>query len=200
MKRFTTFFGVIIGLALFFSLAQNAEAADWCVTGKDLCSAKTEQTKCVGSTFKTDTECWDALKKAAAAADAASTNTSPAYTGPECDAICKWIVENYDRPDYKGPIPQCAFTGQCREANDLVQFFIQQGRGIMGMIGMLALGAFVYGGLLMVFSFGSSDKVSQGKEVMVAAVVGIIIVFSAYIGVAFLLKSVGVNEELRAIK
>lgn len=186
-------------MILFFGLSQNVEAADWCVTGKDLCSAKNEKTVCIGSTFKTDKECWEALDKAAAAAGA-NTNTSPAFTGPECDAICKWIVENYQNKDYKGPIPQCAFTGQCREVNDLVEFFIQQGRVIMGLIGMLALGAFVYGGMLMVFSFGSSDKVSQGKEVMVAAVVGIIIVFSAYIGVAFLLKAVGVNPELQAIK
>ena len=199
MKRNTKIIGLIIGLVVLFGLPQITEAADWCVTGKDLCSAKTDQTKCIGNTFKTNNECLEALDKAAEAASADASGNK-ASTGEECNSICQWIVANYDRPDYKGPIPRCAFTGQCREANDLIQFFIQQGRGMMGLIGMLALGAFIYGGMLMVFSFGSSDKVSQGKEVMVAAVVGIIIVFSAYIGVSFLLKTVGVNEDLRAIK
>lgn len=120
---------------------------------------------------------------------------------PNCNGVCQWIKQNYAKPEnYQGPIPDCAFTGQCRDVNDLVQFFIQQGKGVFGLIGTLALGAFIYGGILMVFSFGSSEKVSQGKEVMVAAVVGLIIVFSAYIGVSFVLKTVGVNEELQAIK
>lgn len=119
---------------------------------------------------------------------------------PDCNKVCQWIVENYSRPDYKGPIPPCAFTGQCRDVNVLVDFFIRQGKMLMGLIGMLGLVAFIYGGILMVFSFGSADKVGQGKEVMIAAVIGIIIVFSAYLAVAFLLKTVGVNPDLQAIK
>lgn len=120
---------------------------------------------------------------------------------PNCNSVCQWIKQNYGKPEgYKGPIPDCAFSGQCRDVNDLVQFFINQGKVVFGLIGTLALGAFIYGGILMVFSFGSSEKVSQGKEVMVAAVVGLIIVFSAYIGVSFVLRTVGVNPELQAIK
>lgn len=119
---------------------------------------------------------------------------------PDCNKVCQWIVENYSRPDYKGPIPPCAFTGQCRDVNVLVDFFIRQGKMLMGLIGMLGLAAFIYGGILMVFSFGNADKVGQGKEVMIAAVIGIIIVFSAYLAVAFLLKTVGVNPDLQAIK
>ena len=117
----------------------------------------------------------------------------------DCNKVCQWIKANYARPDYTGPIPPCAFTGQCRDVNELVDFFIRSGKTMLGMIGMLGLVAFIYGGILMVFSFGSADKVSQGKEVMIAAVIGIIIVFSAYIIVAFLLKTVGVNPDLRAI-
>ncbi len=52
----------------------------------------------------------------------------------------------------------------------------------------------------MVFSFGSSDKIQQGKDVMVAAVIGIIIVFSAYLAVNFILNVLGVSAEFNAIK
>ena len=184
-------------LILVLCAPQTVKAEDWCATGKDNCQIKDAQTKCVGVTYKTSVECTKALKDAA---DAANTIITSDYTGEECDSICQWIVANYAQPDYKGPIPRCAFTGQCRDTNDLVQLFIEQGRMIFGLIGMVALGAFVYGGFLMVFSFGSPDKVTQGKDVMIAAVVGIIIVFSAYIGVSFLLNTVGVNKDLQAIK
>ena len=65
---------------------------------------------------------------------------------------------------------------------------------------MVALVAFVYGGFLMVFSFGESSKVQQGKDVMVAAVIGIMIVFSAYLIVSFILNALGVGSEFQAVK
>ncbi len=122
----------------------------------------------------------------------------------ECGAVCQYIKDNYENDpsldNYQGPIPKCAFSGTCRDVNDLVQVFINQGKLIFGIIGMIALTAFVYGGFLMVFSFGSPDKVKQGRDVMVAAVVGIIIVFSAYLIVAFILNTLGVGDEFKAIK
>lgn len=128
----------------------------------------------------------------------------------DCDANCQaikaYIKENYEPPKnkdgtkFEGPLPDCAYSGTCREANDLLQLIINQGKMIFGIIGMIALAAFVYGGFLMVFSFGSADKVKQGKDVMIAAVVGIIIVFSAYLIVAFILGALGVNEDFKGIK
>lgn len=125
---------------------------------------------------------------------------------PKCGSVCQWIKTNYPSPNevkkgsYVGPIPDCAFSGTCRNTNDLVQIFINQGKAVFGFVGMVALAAFVYGGFLMVFSFGASDKVQQGKDVMVAAVIGIIIVFSAYLIVNFILNALGVGPEFQAIK
>jgi hypothetical protein len=127
------------------------------------------------------------------------TTGSGDTAGPS--TISDWIKSNYGKPkNYAGPIPECAFSGSCRDTNDLVTLFIEQGRSVFGFIGMIALAAFVYGGFLMVFSFGSSDKVQQGKEVMVAAVIGIIIVFSAYLVVNFILNALGVSPDFQAIK
>src|SRR3989338_1232159 len=122
----------------------------------------------------------------------------------ECNTVCQWIKKKYPAPEGYveggGVIPKCAFSGQCRDTNDLVQIFINQGKVVFGLIGMVALVAFVYGGFLMVFSFGESSKVQQGKDVMVAAVIGIMIVFSAYLIVSFILNALGVGSEFQAVK
>lgn len=135
-------------------------------------------------------------KKGAAGSSSAGT------PGSGTDSSVKQFIEaTYKKPPgYNGAIPDCAFSGSCRDSNDLVQVFINQGKNIFGFIGMIALAAFIYGGFLMVFSFGSADKVKQGRDVMVAAVVGIIIVFSAYLIVAFILSALGVSDEFKAIK
>lgn len=135
------------------------------------------------------------------AAPTASNFSSTTSNGGTCGSICQWIKSTYKEPtNYDGPIPECAFSGTCRNTNDLVQVLIDQGKMIFGLIGMVALAAFVYGGFLMVFSFGASDKVQQGKDVMVAAVVGIVIVFTAYLAVNFILNALGVSPEFQAIK
>lgn len=127
--------------------------------------------------------------------------SSTTSNGEGCGSICQWIKSTYTKPEnYDGPIPDCAFSGTCRNTNDLVQVLIEQGKVIFGFIGMVALAAFVYGGFLMVFSFGASDRVQQGKDVMVAAVIGIIIVFSAYLLINFVLNALGVSQEFQAIK
>lgn len=135
----------------------------------------------------------------------ASGGTAPTSgTGSSAGSSIKsWIESNpaYSKPaGYDGPIPDCGFSGTCTDVNDLVGVLIKQGKMIFGLIGMVALASFVYGGFLMVFSFGSSDKIQQGKDVMVAAVIGIVIVFSAYIIVSFVLNTLGVSADLQAIK
>ncbi len=143
------------------------------------------------------------IKKPAETAGTGDGNnfSSTTSNGEVCGSVCQWIKATYTKPDnYDGPIPKCAFSGTCRNTNDLVQVLIEQGKMIFGLIGMVALAAFVYGGFLMVFSFGASDRVQQGKDVMVAAVIGIVIVFTAYLLINFILNALGVSPEFQAIK
>jgi len=51
---------------------------------------------------------------------------------------------------------------------------------LMGIVGALALLMFVYGGLVWMTSSGSQDKVKKGKDIMLWAAVGLVIIFSAY--------------------
>lgn len=112
-------------------------------------------------------------------------------------AIDKYISDRYKAPDnYTGPLPDCAFTGSCRNVEDLLQLGVNVANWLFGIIAGLGFAFFVYGGLTMVLSFGNSEKVGQGKQILVAATVGIIIAFSAYVLVSFIVKAIGINPNL----
>ena len=51
---------------------------------------------------------------------------------------------------------------------------------ILGVVGSLALLIFVYGGLIWMTSSGSPDKVKQGRDTLLWAAVGLVVIFSAY--------------------
>lgn len=101
---------------------------------------------------------------------------------------------------YTGFLPDCAFKGNCKDVNQFLNLAIGVIRWIFGIIGGLALIMFVYGGLLMIISFGNEEKVKQGKSAIIAAVVGLIIVFGAYMLVNFLLFSLGVASDLNILQ
>ncbi len=112
-------------------------------------------------------------------------------------AVDQYIADRYRRPDdYTGPLPACAFTGTCRSVEDLIELGVNVANWLFGIIAGLGFAFFVYGGLTMVLSFGNSEKVGQGKQILVAATVGMIIAFSAYILVSFIVKAIGINPNL----
>ncbi|MFA6428223.1 MAG: hypothetical protein WCW02_01615 [Candidatus Buchananbacteria bacterium] len=52
--------------------------------------------------------------------------------------------------------------------------------GILGFVGVLAFGMFLYGGFIWLTSAGNADKVKLGMNAMVWAVLGIAAIFLAY--------------------
>lgn len=110
------------------------------------------------------------------------------------------LSKNYGTPEgYVGPLPPCAFKGTCDNINDLLELLINFAKGFFGLVGIFAFAFFVYGGFLMITSFGQEDRITQGKKTLVSAVLGIIIVFSAYIIVDFILDAVQVGQDFRAV-
>lgn len=110
-------------------------------------------------------------------------------------------LDKYKKPDgYEGPLPECAFAGDCNDVNQLLELVINIGKWFFSIIGSLAFVFFVYGGFTMILSFGSAEKFKKGQQVLVAAVIGMIIAFGAYALVNFLLVSLGVSESLIFIK
>jgi len=50
---------------------------------------------------------------------------------------------------------------------------------------------FVYGGLLWMTSGGSNEQVKKGRDILIWATVGLVIIFSAYGLVRFVIQGVG---------
>lgn len=107
----------------------------------------------------------------------------------------------YQRPaDYQGPLPDCAFSYDgCRNINDVLEFLIKIGKILFEAIGSVAFVMFIYGGFTMILSMGNSEKVKKGQEILVAAVIGIIIAFGAYLLIDFVLNTLQVGSDFRAI-
>lgn len=62
-------------------------------------------------------------------------------------------------------------------------------KAAVGVMGALALLIFVYGGFLWLTSGGESAKIQEGKEAMKWTAIGLIVVFSSYALVSFVLDS-----------
>jgi hypothetical protein len=61
---------------------------------------------------------------------------------------------------------------------------------IIGISGTAALLVFIYGGGLWLFSRGKDDMIGKGKKAMVSAVIGLIIIFSSYVLVRFIISAI----------
>ncbi len=91
----------------------------------------------------------------------------------------------------KGVQAACAVCGQCSIAdifvvgNTVVEL-------ILGLSGSFMLLMMVYGGFIFLTSGGNSSQVDKGKKVMFGAIIGIIIVFTAYTVIQFILGALGV--------
>lgn len=58
-------------------------------------------------------------------------------------------------------------------------------KAFLGIVGIIALVLFLYGGILWLTSAGNSSKVEEGRNVFVWAVLGLVVIFSSYVIVNF---------------
>jgi uncharacterized membrane protein YwzB len=117
------------------------------------------------------------------------------------DAQKAGMIDKYKVPEgYVGALPDCAFSGTCDDVNDLLQLMINFGKGFFAIVGLFAFAFFVYGGFKMATSFGNEERVKEGQQTLVAAVIGIIIVFCAYILVNFMLDALQVSPMFQGLK
>jgi len=63
---------------------------------------------------------------------------------------------------------------------------------VLGIVGSLALVMFIYGGFMWMTSSGSAEKVTQGKNTLVWATIGLAVIFSAYAVIRFVFERLGV--------
>lgn len=70
--------------------------------------------------------------------------------------------------------------GTSNEDSDIRVILGRVIRGLLSIIGSLALLMFVYGGMLWMTSAGNSERIKKGKDIIVWAVLGLGIIFSSY--------------------
>ena len=84
--------------------------------------------------------------------------------------------------------PSCKCCGDC-QLNDFVGLGVEASRYIFGITGSLALIMFAVGGFWWLTAAGTPDRIEKGKNTLVAAVIGIIIIFGAWVLVNSLLAA-----------
>ncbi len=62
-------------------------------------------------------------------------------------------------------------------------------RGVLGLVGIIAFAFFVYAGILWLTSGGEEGKISAAKNILSAAVIGLIIIFTAYALTSFVIDA-----------
>jgi hypothetical protein len=63
-------------------------------------------------------------------------------------------------------------------------------KGLLGVVGSVALIMFVYGGFTWLTSAGDKNKITKGRDTMLWATLGLTIIFSSYTLVRFVLEKV----------
>lgn len=58
---------------------------------------------------------------------------------------------------------------------------------VLGIVGSLALVMFIYGGFIWMMAGGNSEAVTKGKNVLVWATIGLIVIFTSYALVHFII-------------
>lgn len=90
-----------------------------------------------------------------------------------------------------------ADEGECRSISIYVILLLNIANYLFGIVGALALLFFIYGGFTLILSRGATEQVKKGKDVMVAAIVGLVIVFGAYMLVQFLGTAIGLKGDFK---
>jgi hypothetical protein len=86
-----------------------------------------------------------------------------------------------------GAVCPCRDSGDCT-LDDALQVFVNISTFILGISGSVVLFVFVYGGFKWLFSRGDSKWVEEGKKAMTAGVMGLGIIFGAYVAINFIVS------------
>ncbi len=88
-------------------------------------------------------------------------------------------------PGLVSEVSDCGPNGTQCSLNAFLRLGLSVSQYILGIVGALTLLMFIVGGVMMMLSGGSSDKVKKGKDILFGSVVGLAIVFSSYLIIQF---------------
>ena len=78
--------------------------------------------------------------------------------------------------------------------NDMVRVVLIISEFILGLVGSLALLAFIAGGLMWLLSSGKAELVTRGKQTIIGAVVGLAIVFTSFMIIQLVYSALGIEQ------
>jgi hypothetical protein len=61
---------------------------------------------------------------------------------------------------------------------------------LLGVTGSVAFVMFIYGGMFMLTSRGNPDMIKKGKDILIWAVIGLIVIFGSYVFVSFIITAI----------
>jgi hypothetical protein len=96
-----------------------------------------------------------------------------------------------------GLVIDCARDGSCNDVSDLLIQAITIADFLLGIAGSIALVMFVVGGFQYITAFSGADQAKKAKQTLLYSVLGLIIAFSAYMIVGFIMNSLGISSYFR---
>ena len=107
------------------------------------------------------------------------------------------IIEKAECSNYKcsanDTSPQGKICCGNYSLNDMAGIAVKISQIILGLVGSLSLLAFIAGGLMMMLSGGKAEMVTRGKQTLIGAVIGLVVVFTSYAIIFFIYKSLGIE-------
>lgn len=166
------------------------------------CHNKTDVASCVGGCFWSESQkfCFDPYSNNDCSRmikefDCTRSNVCK-WDGTKClDATQQFVQDTYGDRETGRFMPACTALGTCNSIGDIMEVPLRFAQEIFKYIGALAFVFFIFGGGVMILSFGNADKFAMGKRALVAAVIGLIIVFGAYFIISFILQLIGVSGD-----
>ncbi|HBW74253.1 MAG: hypothetical protein UX10_C0007G0021 [Candidatus Magasanikbacteria bacterium GW2011_GWA2_45_39] len=173
--------------------SENCKGVEWaptasCNTTKKVCQLPSKGSS-KGSSKPSGTS---APKKPSSSA------STPATTKPKTDV---WggptnLGNPKGTPKEGGSLflPECATDeGQgpghgCRDVGAFISLFVNYANGTLAIIGAVAFLFFIYGGVMLLISAGEAERVKKGRDVIMGAIIGILIVFGAQMLVRFVIQ------------
>ena len=86
----------------------------------------------------------------------------------------------------------CWENGDCK-LDDFTKLAVRAAQIMLGISGSLSLLFFVYGGIMLLISGGSSERVTKGKQIIIGATLGLVIVFTSWMIITFVITALGVE-------
>ncbi len=84
----------------------------------------------------------------------------------------------------------CVTDGSCT-VEQMMGVIGKAAQFLLGIVGSVTLLLFIYGGFVWLTSGGKPDRIEKGKTIIIQTVIGLAIVFGAYVGINFLVKALG---------